>query len=61
VPERAYALLGHARCLLALGDPGAERPLYEARELFESIGYRLAFDEAEALVLVQRRSTEPSI
>jgi class 3 adenylate cyclase len=61
VPERAYALLGHARCLLALGDPGAERPLYEARELFESIGYRLALDEAEALVLVQRRSTEPSI
>jgi hypothetical protein len=51
VPERAYALLGHARSLLALGDPGgAERPLYEARELFESIGYTPALAETEALL-----------
>ena len=31
VPERAYALLGQGRCLLALGDPAAEQPLRQAR------------------------------
>ena len=34
VPERAHALLGQGRCLLALGRPGAEEPLREARDLF---------------------------
>jgi hypothetical protein len=50
VPERAYALLGQGRCLAALGDPEAEAPLREARELFASIGYRPALEETEALL-----------
>ena len=33
IPERAYALLGQGRCLAALGEPGAEAPLREAKEL----------------------------
>ncbi len=49
VPERAYALLGHGRCLHALGDPSAEQPLAKARELFASMGYKPALAEAEAL------------
>jgi hypothetical protein len=49
VPERAYALLGHGRCLLALGRPG-EEPLREARDLFASMGYKPALTEAEALL-----------
>jgi len=50
VPERAEALLGRGRCLLALGEPGAEEPLSEARELFVSMGHRSALDEAQALL-----------
>jgi hypothetical protein len=50
VPERAYALLGQGRCLLALGGAGAEVPLAEARELFESMRYRPALTETEALL-----------
>jgi hypothetical protein len=50
VPERAYALLGQGRCLRALGDPAAEHPLTEARELFASMGYRPALAETEALL-----------
>jgi tetratricopeptide (TPR) repeat protein len=50
VPERAYALLGHGRALLALGDSGAELPLAEARELFRSLGYRPALAEIDALL-----------
>jgi hypothetical protein len=50
VPERAYALLGHGRCLLALGHAGAEVPLTEARELFKSMGYRPALAETETLL-----------
>ena len=50
VPERAYALLGNGRCLAALGDPEAETPLREARELFASMGYRPALAETEALL-----------
>lgn len=50
VPERAYALLGHGRCLLTLGDGGAEVPLKEARELFVSMGYKRALAETEALL-----------
>ena len=50
VPERAYALLGQGRCLLALGRPGAEVPLAEARELFDSIGYKPALAETDALL-----------
>ncbi|HEU0336664.1 MAG TPA: hypothetical protein VFR43_08910, partial [Gaiellaceae bacterium] len=50
VPEHAYALLGHGRCLAALRMPVAEAPLREARELFASMGYRPALAEADALL-----------
>jgi tetratricopeptide (TPR) repeat protein len=50
VPERAYALLGRGRCLVALDDPAAGRPLAEARDLFASMGYRPALAETEALL-----------
>ncbi len=50
VPERAYALLGRGRCLVALGRPAAEEPLREARELFASLGYKPALAECEGLL-----------
>jgi class 3 adenylate cyclase/tetratricopeptide (TPR) repeat protein len=50
VPERAYALLGQGRCLVALDDAAAEVPLAEARDLFASMGYRPALAEAEKLL-----------
>ena len=50
VPERAYALLGQARCLIALGRSGAQEPLQEARTLFASMGYKPALAETEALL-----------
>ena len=50
VPERAYALLGHGRCLAVLGKPEAEGPLREARDLFASMGYTPALAETEALL-----------
>jgi class 3 adenylate cyclase len=50
LPERAYALLGRGRCLLALGEPDAQEPLGEARELFASMGYKPALRETEALL-----------
>ena len=50
VPERAYALLGQARCTLTLGHAGAEVPLADARALFASMGYKAALDESEALL-----------
>jgi tetratricopeptide (TPR) repeat protein len=50
VPERAYALLGHGRCLYTLGDPAAEQPLRQAAGLFSSMGYRPALAETEALI-----------
>jgi class 3 adenylate cyclase/tetratricopeptide (TPR) repeat protein len=50
VPERAYALLGQGRCLVALGDWAAEAPLAEARDLFASMGYKPALAETEKLL-----------
>ena len=50
VPERAYALLGQGRSLVVLGDPAAEVPLTEARDLFASMGYKPALAETEALL-----------
>ena len=50
VPERAYALLGQGRCLVALGGAGAEVPLAEARDLFASMGYKPALAETEKLL-----------
>ncbi len=50
VPERAHALLGQGRCLLALADPAAEQPLRQTAELFSSMGYKPALAETEALI-----------
>jgi hypothetical protein len=50
VPERAHALLGQGRCLLAIGEPGAEQPLREAGDLFAAMGYKPALAETEALL-----------
>ena len=50
VPERAYALLGQGRCLLAIGEAEAGEPLRNARELFEQMGYRPPLAEAESLL-----------
>ena len=50
VPERAYALLGQGRCLLALGNAEAEVPLTEARDLFQSMGYKPVLMETERLL-----------
>ena len=50
VRERAYALLGQGRCLVALDTMEAEAPLREARELFVSMWYMPALLETEALL-----------
>jgi tetratricopeptide (TPR) repeat protein len=50
IPERAYALLGQGRCLIALGDLAAEKPLRQAAELFRSMNYRPAVAQTEALL-----------
>jgi tetratricopeptide (TPR) repeat protein len=50
VPERGYALLGQGRCLHGLGKSEAEQPLHEAQELFQSLGYKPALAETEALL-----------
>jgi hypothetical protein len=50
VPEHAYALLGHGRCLAGLGRRGASKPLDESRDLFASMGYRWALAEIESLL-----------
>ena len=50
VPEHAYALLGQGRCLSAVADPNAGRPLLEARELFAAMGYEPALAETDALL-----------
>jgi len=50
VPERAHALLGHGRCLLADGQTDAELPLAQAHDLFASMGYNPALAETESLL-----------
>ena len=50
VPERAYALLGQGRCLTAIGEATAERPLHEARDLFASMGFAPAVAEVDLLL-----------
>jgi hypothetical protein len=50
VPERAHALLGQGRCLLALGQTSAQEPLREAGDLFAAMGYRPALAETVALI-----------
>ena len=58
VLEQAYALLGQGRCLAALGDPAADRPLLEARRLFSQMGARPRVAECDRLLaaLAERAS-----
>jgi hypothetical protein len=49
VPERAHALLGQGRCLLAAGRAGADA-LHQARGLFAAMGYKPALAETERLL-----------
>ncbi|HWQ01627.1 MAG TPA: AAA family ATPase, partial [Gaiellaceae bacterium] len=56
VPELAYALLGYGRSLSALGDPSAEPPLSEARDLFASMGYGPALANTEGFLAASRAS-----
>jgi len=49
--ERAQALLGHGRCLLALGQPNdASQPLRTAREILATLRARPALDDADRLL-----------
>ena len=50
VPERAYALLGQGRSLIALGNPDAEQPLRQAGDLFSALGYKSALAETDQLL-----------
>jgi class 3 adenylate cyclase len=50
IPERAHALVGEGRAMLASSVGGACAPLEEARDLFASLGYRPAQVESEALL-----------
>lgn len=50
VPEHAYGLLGQGRCLRRVGDPAADAPLAEARDLFSTLGYDPALAEAKKLL-----------
>ncbi len=50
VPEQALALLGWGRCLVALGEPGAQQPLREARALFVEMGARPRINECDTLI-----------
>ena len=51
VPEHAYALLGHGRCLVSLGRPTEAAPvLRRARELFHTLGATPGIAETDALL-----------
>ena len=50
VLEQAYALLGQGRSLVALGAPGADQPLRQARALSEEMGARPRVDECDTLI-----------
>jgi class 3 adenylate cyclase len=49
LPEVAAALLGSARCLIALDRSGADAPLAEARELFAAMGDNAGLAETQEL------------
>ena len=49
MPEHAYALLGHGRCLVTLSRPQADQPLHKAAEIFTALGYRPALAETQNL------------
>jgi class 3 adenylate cyclase/tetratricopeptide (TPR) repeat protein len=48
--EQAHALLGQGRCLVAVGDPGADRPLRRGRALFEQMGARARVVDCDELI-----------
>ena len=51
VPEHAFALLGHGRCLVGLGRPGEAAPvLQQARGLFHALGATPGIAETDALL-----------
>jgi class 3 adenylate cyclase/tetratricopeptide (TPR) repeat protein len=50
VIEQAHSLLGQGRCLTAVGDPGADLPLRQARALFDQMGARRRVDECDSLI-----------
>jgi hypothetical protein len=51
IPEHAYALLGHGRCLINLGQPHEAAPtLHLARALFDQLGAMPALAETDALL-----------
>jgi DNA-binding SARP family transcriptional activator len=50
VLEHAYALLGQGRTLTILGDPGADEPLRQARQLFDQMGARPRIYECDTLI-----------
>ncbi len=50
VLEQAHAMLGQGRCLVALGDAAANRPIQEARALFERMGATPRIDECNTLL-----------
>jgi hypothetical protein len=51
IPEHAYALLGHGRCLITLGQPREAAPaLHQARALFDRLGAIPALAETDALL-----------
>jgi class 3 adenylate cyclase/tetratricopeptide (TPR) repeat protein len=50
VLEQAHALLGQGRCLTAIGDPGADQPLRQARRLFDEMGARPYVAECDTLI-----------
>jgi class 3 adenylate cyclase/tetratricopeptide (TPR) repeat protein len=51
IPEHAYALQGHGRCLINLGQPHAAAPvLHQARALFDRLGAIPALAETDTLL-----------
>jgi hypothetical protein len=51
IPEHAYALQGHARCLITLGRPNEAAPiLHQARALFDQLGAAPALAETDTLL-----------
>jgi hypothetical protein len=57
LPGAAAALVGQARCLIALDRAGADLPLAQAGALFESMGDRTGLAETEELILRRRLSS----
>jgi hypothetical protein len=51
IPEHAYALQGHGRCLINLGHPSEAAPILQhARELFDRLSATPALVETDALL-----------